>query len=111
MREYAKVEAISSRSAQRIVRRITLLGGLLVLASAFSIFVACSAPAGPKQANTAPQAAPADWKAVETELDRPDPEIDRIWAEEARNRWAAYKAGRIPTVSYEDLMAKYDGRR
>jgi putative addiction module component (TIGR02574 family) len=44
------------------------------------------------------------------ELDKPDPEIDRIWADEARKRWAAYKAGRIPTVSYEDLMAKYSGR-
>ena len=27
-------------------------------------------------------------------LDKPDPEIDRIWAEEARKRWSAYKAGR-----------------
>ena len=41
------------------------------------------------------------------ELDKPDPEIDRIWAEEARKRWAAYKAGTIPTVSYEEVMAKY----
>ena len=30
-----------------------------------------------------------------TELDRPDPEIDRIWAEEARKRWEAYKAGNL----------------
>ena len=37
------------------------------------------------------------------ELDKPDPEIDRIWAEEARKRWAAYNAGRIPTVSYEEV--------
>ena len=29
------------------------------------------------------------------QLDRPDPEIDRIWAEEARNRWQAYKAGNV----------------
>jgi len=29
-----------------------------------------------------------------TQIDRPDPEIDRIWAEEARNRWQAYKAGK-----------------
>jgi hypothetical protein len=43
-------------------------------------------------------------------LDKPDPEIDRIWAEEARKRWAAYKEGRIPTVSYEDVMAKYRSR-
>jgi hypothetical protein len=39
--------------------------------------------------------------------DKPDPEIDRIWAEEARKRWAAYKAGKIPTVAYEDVMAKH----
>jgi putative addiction module component (TIGR02574 family) len=45
-----------------------------------------------------------------TDLDRPDPEIDRIWAEEARKRWAAYKAGRIPTVSYEEVMTKYRER-
>ncbi len=43
-------------------------------------------------------------------LDKPDPEIDRIWADEARKRWAAYKSGKIPTVSYEELMAKYDRR-
>lgn len=41
------------------------------------------------------------------QLDRPDSEIDRIWADEARRRWAAYKAGKISTVSYEDVMAKY----
>ncbi len=42
-----------------------------------------------------------------TDLDRPDPAIDRIWAEEARTRWAAYMAGGIPTLSYEEVMAKY----
>ena len=41
------------------------------------------------------------------ELDQPDPEVDRVWAEEARRRWKAYKAGRLPTVSYEAVMAKY----
>ena len=45
--------------------------------------------------------------AILADLDKPDPEIDRIWAEEARKRWAAYKAGRTPTVSYEEVMAKY----
>lgn len=48
--------------------------------------------------------------AILADLDKPDPEIDRVWANEARKRWAAYKAGRIPTISYEDLMAKYDRR-
>jgi len=42
------------------------------------------------------------------DLDKPDPELDRIWADEARKRWAAYKEGKIPTVSYEELMAKYE---
>ena len=41
------------------------------------------------------------------DLDKPDPEIDRVWAEEARKRWAVYKAGRAPTVSYESVMAKH----
>ena len=46
-------------------------------------------------------------KEIVEQLDRPDSEIDRVWADEARKRWAAYKAGTIPTVSYEDVMAKY----
>ena len=45
--------------------------------------------------------------AILSDLDKPDPEIDRIWADEARKRWAAYKAGKVPTVSYESVMAKY----
>lgn len=40
-------------------------------------------------------------------LDKPDPEIDRIWAEEARQRWEAYKKGKIQTVSYQDVMSQY----
>ena len=45
--------------------------------------------------------------AILADLDKPDPEIDRIWAEEAQKRWAAYKAGRLRTVSYDDVMSKY----
>jgi len=41
------------------------------------------------------------------QLDKPDPEIDRIWADEARKRWEAYKAGKIESVSYEVVMAPY----
>jgi putative addiction module component (TIGR02574 family) len=48
--------------------------------------------------------------AILTDLDKPDPDIDRVWVEEARKRWAAYKAGRITTVSYEDVMAKHRQR-
>ena len=45
--------------------------------------------------------------AILTELHKPDPEIERVWAEEANKRWMAYKEGRIGTVSYEDVMAKH----
>jgi putative addiction module component (TIGR02574 family) len=45
--------------------------------------------------------------AILTELDKPDPKIDKVWAQEARKRWAAYKAGKVPTVSYESVMAKH----
>ena len=34
------------------------------------------------------------------QLDKPDPEIDRVWADEARKRWQAYKTGKVETVSY-----------
>jgi len=41
------------------------------------------------------------------QLDKPDPEIDRIWADEARKRWQAYKSGKVETVSYDQVMKKY----
>ncbi|MEK6599170.1 MAG: addiction module protein [Deltaproteobacteria bacterium] len=44
------------------------------------------------------------------QLDKPDPEIDRIWADEARKRWQAYKSGEIETVTYEQVMDKYRTR-
>jgi len=40
-------------------------------------------------------------------IDPPHLEIDRIWAEEARKRWTAYKAGHIPSVFYQEVMDKY----
>ena len=45
--------------------------------------------------------------AILADLDRPDPEIDRVWIEEARRRWAAYKDGRMSTASYEDVISKH----
>ena len=42
-----------------------------------------------------------------SDLDKPDPEIDRVWADESGKRWASYKAGKVPTVSYESVMAKH----
>ncbi len=41
------------------------------------------------------------------QLDRPDPEIDKVWTEEAKRRWQAYQEGRIETVSYDEMMSKY----
>lgn len=41
------------------------------------------------------------------DLDKLDPELDRIWAEEARKRWAAYKAGNVSTKSYQEVMDKH----
>ena len=48
--------------------------------------------------------------AILSDLEKPDPDIDRIWAEEARKRRAAYKSGRIPTTAYEDVMDKHRPR-
>ncbi len=42
-----------------------------------------------------------------TDLDQPDEALDRIWAAEAKKRWAAYKAGQLKTVPYAEVMAKY----
>lgn len=42
-----------------------------------------------------------------SDLDKPDPAVDRVWAEEARRRWAAYKSGRVGTVSYQEVMEKF----
>jgi len=44
------------------------------------------------------------------QLDKPDPEIDRIWADEARKRWQAYKTDKLEAVPYEQIMDKYRNR-
>jgi hypothetical protein len=45
--------------------------------------------------------------AILADLDKPDPDLDKIWVEEARARWTAYKDGHADTVAYEDVMRKY----
>jgi hypothetical protein len=37
-------------------------------------------------------------------LDKPDPEIDRVWQEEALRRVKAYNAGLLGTVSMEEVF-------
>jgi putative addiction module component (TIGR02574 family) len=39
-------------------------------------------------------------------LDVPDPKIEKIWAVEAEKRLKAYKAGKIKTVSFEEMFIK-----
>jgi putative addiction module component (TIGR02574 family) len=45
--------------------------------------------------------------AILTDLDHPDPKLDRVWAKEAHKRWTAYKAGRVQTLAYETVMTKH----
>ncbi len=42
-----------------------------------------------------------------TQLDRPDPELDRVWEEEVARRRQAYREGNAQTLSFEQVMAKY----
>ncbi len=37
-------------------------------------------------------------------LDKPDPEIDRVWQEEALRRVKAYDEGRLETASMEEVF-------
>ena len=41
---------------------------------------------------------------LHTSLDKPDPEIDRVWQEEALRRVKAYEEGRLETVSMEEAF-------
>ena len=41
------------------------------------------------------------------DLDLPDSLCDKAWANEAKERWQAYQAGELTTVSYDAVMAKY----
>jgi hypothetical protein len=42
-----------------------------------------------------------------TELDKPDPDIDRVWASESQRRWKAYKAGKMKAVPYDEVLKNY----
>mgnify|MGYP001564244554 FL=1 len=45
-------------------------------------------------------------EALMKSLDVPDPEIEKVWAEEAEKRLRAYKAGKLKTVSFENMFKK-----
>lgn len=39
-------------------------------------------------------------------LDHPDPEIDRIWIDEAEKRLAAYRAGKVKGIPAEEIFGR-----
>ena len=39
-------------------------------------------------------------------LDHPDPEIDRVWIDEAEKRLAAYRAGKVKGIQAEEIFGK-----
>jgi len=41
------------------------------------------------------------------DLDTPDAEIDEIWRNEANKKWQAYQAGKLKSISYNEVMQKY----
>lgn len=41
-------------------------------------------------------------------LDHPDAEVDRIWAEEAERRIAAYEAGQMKSIPVEEVFKELD---
>jgi putative addiction module component (TIGR02574 family) len=41
---------------------------------------------------------------LHTSLDKPDPEVDRVWQEEALRRVNAYDNGQIGTISMEEVF-------
>jgi Putative addiction module component len=46
--------------------------------------------------------------AILTDLATLNNEVNRVWANEARERWISYKRDQLRTVSYEELMSKYN---
>lgn len=40
-------------------------------------------------------------------LDRPDPELDRIWIEEAEHRLAAYRSGQVKGIPAQDVIGDF----
>ena len=42
-----------------------------------------------------------------TSLDQPDKELDKLWVDEAESRLAAYKEGKLKSISLEEVLSKY----
>ncbi len=48
--------------------------------------------------------------ALLSDLDKPDPEIDRVWAAESLRRWKAYKNGKMKLIPYTEVMQQFRKR-
>jgi hypothetical protein len=48
----------------------------------------------------------ADTPPVEIR-DGPDPEIDRLWTQEASDRLVAYRRGELPAKDLSEIVSKY----
>ena len=42
-------------------------------------------------------------------LDKPDPELEKIWVEESEKRVQAHKSGRITSIPYSEIKKQYEG--
>jgi putative addiction module component (TIGR02574 family) len=42
-----------------------------------------------------------------TELDKPDPDIDRVWVGESQRRWSSYRAGKMKAIPYREVMKRF----
>ena len=40
-------------------------------------------------------------------LDKPDSELDKLWAEEAESRLGAFKNGKLKSISLKEVLSKY----
>jgi putative addiction module component (TIGR02574 family) len=40
-------------------------------------------------------------------LDKSDPDLDLLWANEAESRFSAYKSGKLKSVSLDEVLSKY----
>ena len=43
-------------------------------------------------------------------LDATDPNLDQLWAEEAKDRLAAYRRGELKTLDFDEALAKHASR-
>ena len=43
-------------------------------------------------------------------LDTADPNLDQLWAEEAKDRLAAYRRGELEALDFDETLAKHASR-